>query len=623
MQTNRILKPRPTVAAVMALAAAASPAWASGPALLAELSPPGGYTSWLRTVAILLAVLPWLAFCQWVDRDTSHVRRINRDLWNSIVLTGGAIGLCLWIFMPWQTAGLYAAGFGLYLVIAASSCASYVIVRNTIVDRSARVFTPRHIKAWFASLGKKKEAAKALIERVKLVNAGGKKVAPPTDPTQAEPFEAAQILLYDALWRRASEAQLVVSPPRPATQPANPASGGRSAKAAVEQWQPRAARLAYRIDGVVVPRHDLLTREHAALALEFIKQTAGLDVDERRRPQSGKLRGSIGSDRGMAEIEVTSMGTMEHEQLVLKMIGEETRLRIDDLGMAEPVQQRFESMLAQRGGLVLVSGPRASGVTTTLYACLRKHDAFMENLLTLERTPLMELENITQHIFDPTKQEGSYARQLQTVLRREPDVVLVSDCMDRETAHLAVSAAGEGKRIYMGIQARDSFDAIKKLLSLAGDTEGVGRVLRGVTSQRLIRKLCIACRIAYKPDVALLKKANLPLDKIESFYRQPKAEEYVDEKGQPRVCPNCQNSGFFGRTGVFEVLVVDEPLQELIGTGQPLNRIQAQARKAGMQELQFVSLHKVMSGTTSMNEMLRVLRDEEEGAARSARKAGS
>jgi general secretion pathway protein E len=250
-----------------------------------------------------------------------------------------------------------------------------------------------------------------------------------------------------------------------------------------------------------------------------------------------------------------------------------------------------------------------------LYALLRMHDAFMTNLLTIEREPLRELENITQYIYDPTKHDGSYARQLQTVLRREPDAVMVSDCLDRETAHLAVKAAGEGKRIYVGMLARDSFDALKKLLSLAGDTDLVADVLRTIASQRLVRKLCVACRLAYKPDIGLLKKANLPVDKIEHFYRPPKAEEMMDDKGNTRLCPNCQNSGYYGRTGLFEMLEVDPVMRQLIANGQPLAALRAQARKNGMLYLQEVGLQKVIAGTTGMNEMLRVLRDEEGAAA--------
>jgi len=139
-------------------------------------------------------------------------------------------------------------------------------------------------------------------------------------------------------------------------------------------------------------------------------------------------------------------------------------------------------------------------------------------------------------------------------------------------------------------------------------------------SQRLIRKLCIACRQAYKPDQQQLKKANLPANKIEHFYRPP-PEGLVDAKGNPIVCSNCQGSGYFGRTGVFELLVFDDNLRDLIRKGQPVTAVKAQSRKSGMLYLEEVGLQKVIEGVTSMNELLRILRAEAAGAAK-AKKGG-
>ncbi len=568
---------------------------AAGVSVLAELPDPGSYVSILRVVLILVMVLPWLAFCQWVDEDTQFVRAMRRGTWNPIVLAAGAVGLAVWLMVPWKSAGLFAAGFGLWFVITAGTCCVYVVMRNGYVDVGARVFTPRHIKAWLSGLGKKKEQKSHAIERVRLRDHDGRKVEPPTDPNLTDEYEVAQNLLFDALWRRATDAELLV--------------GAKGMK------------LAFRIDGVVTPRTDLIDRDAAVKAMSFVKKISGLDVEEHRRPQEGSLSGVIaGLDGAMTEIEVRTSGTTQVERMGFKIVSAETRLRILDLGMSEKQQERFEEIAHQPSGLVIVSGPKESGVTTTLYACLRSHDAFMQNLLTLERDPLMDLENITQHVFDSGKHEASYARQLQTVLRREPDVVMVSDCPDRETAHLAAQAASKGRKIYMGIQARDSFDALKKLVSLAGDTENVAKSLRAVTCQRLCRKLCIACRQAYKPDPQLLRKANLPVDKIEHFYRPP-PEGFVDEKGRVIVCSNCQGSGYFGRTGLFEILELDDSIRDLIKTGQPIRVIQAQARKKGMLYLQEVGLRKVIEGVTSMNEVLRVLRDEDAGAAVKAKKS--
>lgn len=579
---GRGLRPVPVIAASLAVPASA---WAAGP--LAAVPDPGGYVSLWRVLIIFVAVIPYFMFCQWLETDLGKMRKLNHDMWNGIVLGGGVAGLILWMFMPWQSTGLFAAGFGLWYVVVVGVCGTYVFVRNSMVDPANRVFTPRHIKAAMKGLGAKKEEGTSLaIEQVKLTGADGKKVRIPDDPNQTAAYEAAQNLLFDALWRRSTEVEMLL---------------------AGEQ-----VRLAYRVDGVVTPRHDLMTREEAERAVSYLKRIAGLNVEEKRKPQKGSITGQIpGSPSGETKIEVITSGTTQQERIAFKMVGEEGRLRISDLGLTAQQREVLDGLIKRDGGIILVTGPRASGVTTTLYATLRCHDAFMQNLLALEQSPMMDLENITQYVYDSTKHEGSYARQLQTVLRREPDVVMVSDCMDRETAHLAVTAARGGKRIYMGVQAKDSFDALKRVLSLAGDTDAVADALLGITSQRLLRKLCVACRIAYKPDPQVLKKANLPIDKIEHFYRTPRPEECVDDKGRPRVCPNCQGSGYFGRTGIFEVLAVNDALREQVRSGQPVNAIRAAARKSGMLYLQEIGVQKVIEGETSMAEMLRVIRDEE------------
>jgi type II secretory ATPase GspE/PulE/Tfp pilus assembly ATPase PilB-like protein len=571
---------------------AASVALADG--VVAALPEPSGYLSWMRIVLILVLVMPWLAFCQWVDADCQFLRKkMNRELWNGVVLGGGLVGLALWLLMPWTSTGLFAAGFGLWFAVTVGTCAVYVVIRNGMVDYSARVFTPRHIKTTLSNLGKSKEVKLDAVERVRLTDHEGRKAPPPEDPNEMDAYEAAQELLFDSFWRRATEVNLLVAP--------------------------RGKRLVYTIDGVKVPRNDLFDLQTADNALKYIKATAGLDVSERRRPQEGQISGALsGGERGSTEVEVRTSGTTQGELLRMRIVSQETRLRLTDLGLAETQREQIETICGQTGGLVLISGPRASGITTTLYALLRAHDAFIHNLLTIEREPLMDLENVTQHIYDSTKQEVSYARQLQTVLRREPDVVLVSDCEDRDTAFHAAKAAVEGKRIYMGIQSKDSFDALKKLLSLATDMDVVSKALLAVISQRLVRKLCVACRQAYRPDRQLLKKANLPVDKIEHFYRPP-PEGAVDEKGNPIICPNCQNSGYFGRTGVFEILAINPAIRKLIAKGQPVSSIEKEARKAGMLYLQQAGLQKVMDGTTSMNEVLRALRDEEAGPSRKGR----
>lgn len=575
------------VAAVAGLALC-SPASASAAQLLAESAYTGSYVSYWRMIWVMLLLLAWLAFCQWVGRDAPKIRRMNHLLWYSVVLGGGALGLAVLLLAPWNTPQLFMAGYVLWLVLVISVCSIYVVVRNSYVDPGARVFTPTHIKLWFGNIGKGKADQMDTVERVRVVRADGEKNARPDDKEKAVVYDLLQDLLFDAFWRRTTEVDMVMTP--------------------------KGTRMTYRIDGVLTPRNDLLEAEQFEPMMAYLKEIAGLNPDEHRRPQEGSFRGGItgGQFQGTTEVEVFTSGTTQEEKLTMQIVGDHSRFRVSDLGMSKKQLELFEKYADEPGGLMVISGPRGSGVTSTQYAALRTHDSFMQNLLTIEREKLMDMENITQHIYDSTKHEASYARQLQTVLRREPDVVMVSDCPDRETAHLAVKGACDNKKIYLGVMARDSFEALKKVVSLAGDTEAVAEALQLITCQRLIRKLCVACRVAYKPDPNLLKKANLPVDKIEHFYRPPKSEEMIDDKGRPKpLCPNCQGSGYFGRTAVFEVLEMNDAIRGLIRKGQSLNHIRAAARKNGMLYLQEAGLQKVIEGVTSMNEVLRGLRDEE------------
>jgi type II secretory ATPase GspE/PulE/Tfp pilus assembly ATPase PilB-like protein len=230
----------------------------------------------------------------------------------------------------------------------------------------------------------------------------------------------------------------------------------------------------------------------------------------------------------------------------------------------------------------------------------------MNNIYALERRKLVDLDNVTQNVYEGANSDVNFARMLQTILRREPDIVLVDNCEDRETARIASRAAAEDRKIYMGIQAKDCFDALSKYVALLEDHAMAAKALIGVTNQRLMRVLCKDCREAFVPDEATLKKLNLPAEKIERFYRPP-SDQKLDRKGKPVLCATCQGTGYVGRVGVFEVMAVDPAVAALIAEGAPMNRIKAQCRKNKMYYLQEEGLLKVIDGTTSMNEVLRCL----------------
>jgi general secretion pathway protein E len=288
---------------------------------------------------------------------------------------------------------------------------------------------------------------------------------------------------------------------------------------------------------------------------------------------------------------------------------------VNEVGFTKPQLTEVEKLVERLDGLVLVTGPKESGVSSLLYAMLRSHDAFMRNIHTMETLKLMDVENVTQHVHDSKGGQVSFGRALQSVLRTDPDIVMVADCLDSETASLCADYALQ-KKMYLGMRATNTFEGLRKYMQLVGDNQLVARGLQIVTCCRLVRKLCTNCRKGYRPDLALLKKANLPTDQNRPFYRPPNREELeVDKQGNPIICPVCQGSGYLGRTGIYEVLVVDDALRGLVSQGAPLQAIKAQARKGKMPYLQEVGLQKVMEGLTSINEVLRVTREDEGAAA--------
>ncbi len=546
--------------------------------LLGQSPGPFEYVNGIKIGVAILLLFAWAAGVQWVDRDATKVKT-RREYWNVIVLAGGVVAFLVLFLPPWS-GGLFALGATFWVLVAGGAMVAYIIHRNSRVMPNTRVLTVGHIKR-LTTRGGGKKAVVSKGHRVRLADHAGAAVEIPADPEETEDFDATQNFLFDALWRRASEVEMV---------------------AGKEKY-----RIVYRIDGVASDSADGLPPETGERVFRYLKKLAGLNVEEVRRPQTGRIQCALLSHAGeMGETKVSTSGTMAGERLNLHIQSDVALMRLADLGVAPQRLESVKRFLGKPSGLLIVSAPPQHGLTSTQYAIVRSHDAYINNIHSLERRKLLDLDNITQQVFEGSNTDVNYARMLQTVLRREPDIVLVGDCEDRETARVATRAAAEQRKIYLGLTAKDCFDALSKYLDLVGSNELAAKAVLGVMNQRLIRILCKECREAFTPDAATLKKLNLPADKIERFYRPP-TEQKLDRKGAPILCTNCRGSGYLGRTGVFEILAVDPEVTTLIKEGAAINRIKAQCRKNKMYYLQEEALLKVIDGTTSMNEILRCI----------------
>jgi type II secretory ATPase GspE/PulE/Tfp pilus assembly ATPase PilB-like protein len=485
------------------------------------------------------------------------------------------------LLIPWPGAA-YFLGLAFWAILGGGTLLAYVVHRNGRVAPAARVLTPAHVKSLLSGKSGAKAAREDRGVRVKLIDHEGKALAKPADPEERERFDQAQEFLFDMLWKRSTDADLVIGTD--------------------------AVRVVYKIDGVASEQEGALTPETAEKLLVFLKQSAGLNIEERRRPQSGQIRASLLGSTGKPErVDVITSGSTQGERLRLRLNRSQGLMSLEDLGISEAVLKQFKAAVARETGLVVFAGPKESGITTSEYATLRSHDAYLQNIYTLELAPMLDLDNITQQVHD-AKSDVSYPRMLQTILRREPDVVLIDQCEDRETAQLACRAAAE-KKIYMTVRAASCVDAIARLQALLEDHKLLAGALVAVVAQRLVRVLCEACREAYKPDEQLLKKANIPAEQVEHFYRPP-SEPILDKKGRVIVCQTCQNSHYVGRIGVFEFLPISDALRKLLAAGASPNQIKAHARTEKMRYLQEDGLLKVLAGKTSMAEIMRGLRSD-------------
>jgi len=550
---------------------------------LAQTPEFGAYANPIKAAVIIVLLFAWAAGAQWVDRDTNVVKT-QREQWNMIVLLGAVVGVVWLVFPPWSGSMVYL-GVGGFIAIAGGGLLFYVLHRNSRVTPANRVLTPGHLKRSLGGGGKKKAAGPAKGIRVQIHDHEDKYVEPPDDIDDAKGYSAIQDFLYDLLWRRAEEADMV---------------------AGKEKY-----RLVFRIDGVATENKEGVPPDKGEAIVRYLKKIAGLNVEEIRRPQSGTIQaGLLARDTDPGTVEVYTSGSTAGERLRLRIQAGPTLLRLNELGLHEARQVALTALMGKSQGMVIVCSPPGHGMTTTQYAIVRSHDAYINNIHALERKSLVDIDNITQQIYEGSNTDVNFARMLQTVLRREPDIVMVGECEDKDTARIAAQAAATDRKIYLGMVAKDSFDALSRMLGWVGDNALIAKCLLGIVAQRLVRVLCKDCCEAYEPDAGTLKKLNLPAEKIERFYRPP-SQAKVTRRGKEVVCESCQGTGYVGRTGVFEVMVLDDAVRTLIQQGAPIERIKAQCRKNKMYYLQEEGLLKVIDGTTSMNEILRCLKNSD------------
>jgi general secretion pathway protein E len=350
-------------------------------------------------------------------------------------------------------------------------------------------------------------------------------------------------------------------------------------------------RVRMRVDGVL-GEAPAPPRQLQAAVVSRLKLLAELDIAERRLPQDGRIR--IRLDSRELDLRVATVPTHFGESVTLRLLDRGGRpVGLADLGMAPDTLEVCETLARRRNGIILVTGPTGSGKTTTLYAALGLRDRTAEKIITVEDPVEYELPGVTQISVDD-KRGLTFARALRTMVRLDPDVLMVGEIRDEDSADIAVRAAMTGHLVFSTLHTNDALGAIPRLLDLSVPGYLIAASVEAVLAQRLVRKTCPECRTRYKPDpqaVALL--AEKPVGNT------------MLERGTG--CVACRHTGYRGRTGIFELLRFDEELKDAVTRGAERSALKAHAERQSMRTLKQDGWARVQAGITTVEEVLRVV----------------
>ena len=531
---------------------------------------------WLGLAWVILATA-WAAFCIWLDTDYQEI--LGDDFpWSLPFVAAGAV----FFFVTYQ----YGLGMlPLFLVALPVSFVGYVAYRDTKAPSTRKMFTRRFARKMMFLAATKLGMQRSFEKWFPAGHIGGREadisvVILKKDGTPVDGQGS------DGLDREASRAIKTVQ------QIFEKAIGMRSTDIHLEPKAAEELIVRCRVDGIM---QNVSTLKGAAgkAVVSAIKICADMDIAERRRPQDGAFALLKGGHK--FDVRAASGPTNFGEKMALRLLDADSNVikgGLASLGMRDSMLKTLQSIVQQSHGMLIVCGPTGSGKTTTLYVALSEIDVLSRNIVTIEDPIEYQLENISQTAVN-TAAELTFAKILRSVLRQDPDVILVGEIRDKETAEIAMQAALTGHFVFTTLHANDTATTVTRLLDIGIDTSLIQSAITAVLAQRLVRVLCPKCKEPYPAPAEFRQKLGVPADKEVTIYK---------EKG----CPACHGTGYKGRTGVHELLVFDNAIRELLVEHPSILAIRAAARKAGTRTLQESGIAKVLAGITSINEIVRV-----------------
>ncbi len=533
--------------------------FASGPVFL---------VSFYKPLLLFATFVPWAWLISSKLEKDARSLKLKYLQFNLIYLACAVTAFAAWLAVP-----IFWIGWPLGAAVLLAPVYAYVQVRNRAVPEKRRFVIGKHFAGRLHS-AKPVRGVKAAVQFIDPKGTEHK------SPSKKDPLQGIHMALEDvivpALDARASQVDISVGP--------------------------RGAALTQTIDGVRYKR-DAIPDDATVPVIDYLKGIAGLNVEDRRRRQTANMK--LVGPSGTTELTVVTAGSSSGLDMRLIFNRSIQVLKpFDGLGLLPAQLDLLRSVEQQhdRHGIFLFASPAGNGLTTTGYSLIGRHDAYTCNVKTLEREIIGRLDGVDQVQFDPTNPDVDYGTNLQSIIRRDPDVVLIAELKHSETAAIAAEPGIEGPLMYVPQRQPTINDQIRHWAKLVGDVKTAVGALRVVMNQRLVRQVCPNCRQAYEPQPEQLRKMNLPPDKVKQLYQ---ASGKVQLKNKVENCPVCGGSGFFAQIGIFQVMVVNDDIRRLLIAGN-LKGAMAEARRNKMLFLQEAALRKVVDGATTIEEVARV-----------------
>ena len=575
-------EPAPTEEAAPAAPAQDKDQWNDEHSIFRLTSPS---ISWLKLGLLAVLFLIWVRSADWVNRD-SQLFDIGYGVWNPVNCFPFLVGLLL--VFPILFAIPFLISSILLTLIYLVTFFSYVVVRNKRVQHHQRVFTPEWFRYELASLANKL-GMKVSAER----KADYEKGAPVDLTAMGSPDDRDN--QANLLTARQSPGYLLV---KELVADMVDRHGDR----AILDYNAQSVAMQHRIDGVW-HNGEARDRESGDVMLAVMKQLSNLNISERRKKQVGQFAAKYKNHSYLCPIE--SQGVKTGERVALAVKGGEQRefKTYAELGMRDKLRDQWAELMERDTGMIIISALPEGGLTTLTDVSLMETDRLMRDFFAVEDVHHREreIENVELETYDSRKGESPFT-VLPRLVRRYPNVYVVRNGIDAEAGKILFNEVKDDRLLITTVPAREASEALLRMLQNQVPHKEFAAVITAVMNTRLIRKLCDACKVGYAPSADMLQKLGIPAGKVETLYRTPKPEEIE------KPCLECRGVGYKGRTGMFELLVINDQVREVLLKQPKLELLRKAARSAGMRTLQEEGILLVAKGVTSVQELSRVLK---------------